>query len=46
MRLAQAISGARSFWVEEMRHNRPDHLVERLLQAMIKHFEAAQGRAV
>jgi pimeloyl-ACP methyl ester carboxylesterase len=47
IRLAQAIPGARSLWIDGMGHNIPDHLIGRLSQAMIEHFEAAaQGQGV
>lgn len=43
-RLARAIPGAGSLWLEGMGHNIPDHLVEYLSDAMIRHFEAALQR--
>jgi len=44
-RLAQAIPGAGSLWLEGMGHNIPDHIVGDLSRAMIEHFEAAIRRS-
>lgn len=43
-RLAKAIPGSRSLWLDGMGHNIPDHLVGKLAQAMIEHFETGMQR--